>query len=116
MTLIQIILIVTIVGSAMFLLGNLGSQKARAWKRIMLGLLVLFMVIVILLPDITNEIAHAVGVGRGADLLLYGLVVSFVGFVINVYIKFQQQRDKIYELARKQAILEAELRHAKPKQ
>lgn len=58
-------------------------------------------------PDSLNSLAQRVGVGRGADLILYVLFVAFIFFVLNVYIKFKQQQDTIFRLARKLALIEA---------
>lgn len=108
---IQILLIAAaaLIGGYMFT--NLHTQKGRAWKRILLLLFIVAMVVAIVLPDSTNDVAAWLGVGRGADLLLYGLAIAFIFFVFNVYIKFQQQRNMLYRLARKIAIADAQQRY-----
>lgn len=108
---IQILLIIAAALLGGYIFANLHTQKGRAWKRIILIIFIMAMIAAILLPDQTTRLAHLVGVGRGADLLLYGLAVAFVFFVFNVYIKFQQQRNQMYALARKVAIAEAEVRY-----
>lgn len=108
---IQILLIFAAAVLGGYIFGNLHTQKGRAWKRIILVVFIIAMVGAILLPNQTTRVAHWVGVGRGADLLLYGLAVAFVFFVFNVYVKFQQQRNQMYALARKVAIAEAEARY-----
>jgi hypothetical protein len=73
--------------------------------------LVIAMAIAILFPEITNDVAHAVGVGRGADLLLYVLVVAFVFYALNNYLHQQDQRDTLFRLARRVALIDARERY-----
>ncbi len=113
MVAIQILLILAAALFGGYVLANLHMQKVRAWKRMLLAVFILMMVTAILLPDTTTRLAHVVGVGRGADLLLYLLAIAFVFFVFNVYVKFQQQRNQMYNLARKVAIADAESRYGK---
>lgn len=53
--------------------------------------------------------AKYLGVGRGADLLLYFLTLSFLFMVISVYLTFIEQQEKIVKLARKIALLEKQI-------
>jgi hypothetical protein len=69
------------------------------------------MIVGVLFPGLVNGIAHAVGIGRGADLLLYATAVAFIGYVLNAYLHQQDERDALYRLARKVAILEANERY-----
>lgn len=66
-----------------------------------------FAVFAIISPNITNKIAHKVGVGRGADLLLYILTTAFIGFTAGQYMHRRSDEIKLYSLARKLAIYEA---------
>jgi len=60
--------------------------------------------VVAITPDTTGIIAEAVGVGRGADLLVYiGVVVLFY-VVHRLLLKQQQLSDEITELVRQAAI------------
>lgn len=89
------------------------SHAVRASKKIGLIFLAIAMIIAVIFPDTTNVVANAVGVGRGADLLLYLTVTAFILYVLNDYLRTQNQREMIYKLARRIAILEAK---NKPKQ
>ena len=88
------------------------THIGRAWKKIGLMLLVVAMVIAVMFPETTNDLAHAVGVGRGADLLLYGLTLAFIAYVLNNYLQQQNDKDALYRLARQVAILEANERYS----
>jgi hypothetical protein len=48
-----------------------------------------------------------VGVGRGTDLVLYILAVTFGFYVVNDYLRGQDNRDQLHRLARQIAVLEA---------
>lgn len=105
--LLQILVIVLAIILVTTTVGGSRSHKTKAWKKILLLLLAVFMVVAVLWPDITNKAAKFVGVGRGADLLLYLLTMAFILYVLNNYLHQQEQEDKIFRLARKIAILEA---------
>lgn len=65
------------------------------------------MVTAVLFPEATNKLAHIFGIGRGADLLLYLLALAFIASTLTNYLHQQEQRDAIFRLARKIAIIEA---------
>ena len=61
-------------------------------------------------PEITMEVAHFLGIGRGADLVLYFSLLGALLISINVHFKFQDTSDQITKLTRKLAILESDLK------
>ncbi|HRN95254.1 MAG: DUF2304 domain-containing protein [Chitinophagales bacterium] len=64
-------------------------------------------VFLVLNPNITTDVAHALGVGRGTDLILYLSVLFFFMFSILIYAKFRRLEAAQTELARQVAILAA---------
>jgi small membrane protein len=104
---IQIILIALILFGAIYFLSHANTYRVRAWKKILLVIFTLFMIVSIIWPDVTTKLAHHVGIGRGADLILYFVAIGFIFESINVHLKFQKQRSQMHKLARKIAILEA---------
>ena len=110
---IPIVQIVVISVALLLVANTLGRQTyaARAWKKIALCLLAAAMIVAVIFPDLTNQIAHFAGVGRGADLLLYGLTVAFMTYALNDYLRGQRDRDALYRLARRVAILDANKRY-----
>ena len=109
--LIQILVIAAAVFVIVRTLGTRSSHSGKAWKKIGLLLLALAMIVAVLFPEATNITARAVGVGRGADLLLYATVVAFIAYVLNDYLKGQEHRDTEVRLGRKIAIIEANERY-----
>jgi small membrane protein len=61
------------------------------------------------LPDHTNDLAHLVGVGRGADLVLYCWVVISLIVALNLHIVARSNLRLITELARHIALSEPKL-------
>jgi hypothetical protein len=108
--LIKILLLLFVLLIALYFLNAANHAKTQAWKKILFSLFIVFMVVATISPDITNQMANAVGVGRGADLLLYTLAVTFVFYVVNSYMKFKYYEHRINKLARGVAIMEAEAR------
>ena len=65
------------------------------------------VIVVAYLPETTNVVARYVGIGRGADLVLYvAAVVLSYGFY-RLMIGQERMRKEITELVREIAILEA---------
>jgi small membrane protein len=101
---IQFILIILLAGLVWLYLSRL---RSRLLDRLIVVLFGVIGVIMVLMPDATSTIAHYLGVGRGADLLLYlGLIgLTFVSFIL-----FSRQREmqaSITELARAIALQNA---------
>lgn len=92
-------------------LGNRSTHSGKAWKKIAFILLAVCMVTAVLFPEMLNNVAHIIGIGRGADLILYVLVVAFILYALNSYLQQQDQRDALYRLARKVAIVDANERY-----
>lgn len=107
MIIIQLLLIIAILTIMVRFLASRNSLQTQAWKKIILILFVMSAVAFIIHPDLLNGIANTLGVGRGADLLLYALAVSFIFVQFNNYIKDKEDNKKIVTIARKLAILEA---------
>jgi small membrane protein len=103
---IQLLLVVGTLAVAWRLLAGSG-QRTQAMRR--LGLLALagFAIWSIFFPDVWTSLAKRVGIGRGADLILYGLVVAFLGFVVTTYKRFRAMETRFTRLARRIALDEA---------
>ena len=58
----------------------------------------------ILWPEITNRLAAFVGIGRGADLILYTSTLFFFFVCFNFFIRFKELEEHIGLLARELAL------------
>lgn len=97
---------------AMVAVGSIGVRSPRgarhvAMRRVALVVFVIFAVASVLFPDVWNALAHVVGVGRGADLLLYVLIIVFLGYMASSYLRFRGLEAQITLLARRIALDEA---------
>lgn len=105
---IKVILIVAFAAFAIFLMLPGRGARHLAMRRLAMVLVLALTILAVIFPNALNGVAHAVGVGRGADLLLYGLIVVFVGNAL-----VQQRRTRHVEremtlIARRVAIAEAQ--------
>ncbi len=75
---IRVILIGAIISIAGWFFINGSSTRVKAVQKLWIIALAFFGIITILMPEITDQLAHLLGVGRGADLLTYLLTVSFL--------------------------------------
>ena len=102
--LIKILLIILVLGLSLFMFkANLGA-KQTAWRRLGILLFAIAAVIVVIFPGITTAVARFLGVGRGADLLLYALVVVVL---YNMLMQAKQRNAaerRLTKLAREVAI------------
>lgn len=58
-------------------------------------------------PDSANELANDVGIGRGADLILYVWVILSMLVGLNLHLRLRTQTEHTARLARALALLEA---------
>jgi hypothetical protein len=107
MILIQIILIIVFLTMGVNFIGSRNSTRTKAVKKLFLLLTIPCAVFMVLFPSISTDLAHIVGVGRGADLLLYGLTVTVIFQLFDSYVKSRQEQRRIVVLTRKIAIMEA---------
>lgn len=104
---IRVILLAAIVLIFLWFLSHAATTRGQAWGKVCALLLMIFAIFAVLFPDLTNNLAHLVGVGRGADLLLYGLTVAFLATLLVNYLYHQEEQRKTIRLARHIAIMEA---------
>ena len=104
---IRVLLIAAFVAMLVYFIRRGGSVQASAGKRILLGMFVVAAIVAVLYPDELTVLANMLGVGRGADLLLYATVAGLVSSLLVIYTKFKDAEAKMAELARHIAILES---------
>lgn len=109
MTLIQVILIISLSG---ILLSYFRWFRNAALDKIFIALILLAGIVFVIFPDLTNKIAHKLGVGRGADLLFYMAIVAFAYTLLLLYSKIGRLEEQLAELVRLQALQQAD-RNAK---
>lgn len=87
-----------------------GGQRRRFTGRVTLAWVGVWLIaaIAILLPDLTTRMARVMGIGRGADLVLYlGLLLSLSGFLLT-YTRLRRLEADLTELVRRIALRDAD--------
>ena len=105
---IQIILIIGLGVPAAILLVPTKGARSLAIRRLTLLLVLIGGIVAIMFPSLADTMARAVGVGRGADLLLYGLIIVFIGYALSTSGHLRRLDRQISELTRELALAEAE--------
>ena len=102
---IKVILLIPLVLLIIFFLPKLGNKTF--YRLALIGISALGILFV-LFPQITDRLAHLVGVGRGADLITYLFIVFFFLAGIILYSKIRKIEADQTELVRKITVEMAE--------
>jgi small membrane protein len=104
---IRVVIIASLALLLFLFLRNRSTTRFQAGKKIIFLLFVGAAIAAVVSPDLVTAVAEALGVGRGADLLLYAFIVAFLFVTVNVYVRFKDVDARYTELARRVAIDEA---------
>ena len=58
-------------------------------------------------PELANRLANLVGIGRGADLLLYCFILISLAAIFNLHLRFRENERRMTAIARGLAIATA---------
>lgn len=105
MTGIQIVLLT---GIAFISLYFFIRWKKRVLDILLLAFLILAAVVFVVWPDLTQNLAKFLGVGRGADLVFYISILIFWFVVLKLYSRVRSLEQKLTETIRKNAIEKVE--------
>jgi len=83
------------------------AHSVSASKKLFFFAFMAVLVAAVLAPGLVTDVANLVGVGRGTDLVLYLMAVAFGFYVVNDYLRGQDNRNQLHRLARRIAVLEA---------
>jgi small membrane protein len=104
---IQLLLVLGIVAIIAWLFVKRGA-KQLAVRRLLIIAFAVFAVLTVLFPGVLSRVANLVGVGRGADLLLYATVLVLLGFLALQEARTKAAEKRTTYLARRLALDEAE--------
>jgi len=105
----QIILVVALLGIAVYLLRSTPSPRHLAIRRLVMLLGIVVGIVVIIWPDLLTSIAQLVGIGRGADLLFYVAIIIGLLYTVNEYKRSVRLARLNTRLAREITLTEARL-------
>jgi hypothetical protein len=82
----------------------------RSLPVVRLGLFAVVLVgyLFIWIPELTTKIAGLVGIGRGADLIVYVWIIVNLFLILRLHIKLREQSEAFTALARQIALQGAE--------
>ncbi|WP_440312460.1 DUF2304 domain-containing protein [Leucobacter chromiireducens] len=109
MQLIQFILIVGVLIAAGLAMKFLPGDRSLALKRIFALCFVVVAILAILFPGALSAVAQFIGVGRGADLLLYIFVVMTLLFAVATIRAKARSDARVTDLARAVALMDARI-------
>jgi small membrane protein len=101
MTGIKILLVTSIIFIVIYFFIRLRSS---VFDIIVLFILLITAVLFVIFPNITNQLAHLLGVGRGADLVFYLSIVIFWFIILKLYTRIRRLEHIITEIVRKDAL------------
>jgi small membrane protein len=104
----MIVQILLSLGLAGCLLYVVSIGRTHRLFRFALGLTILIGMVFVWYPELTNRLAKLVGVGRGADLVMYVWIVLNLFFIARLHIKLREQAQAFTELARQMALKDAQ--------
>jgi hypothetical protein len=70
--------------------------------------------VAVVFPQVADRAANLVGVGRGADLVMYISVIAVMFVLLHYYVKFVELQRQVTQLTRELAILRAEIDRVAP--
>lgn len=103
---IQVLLVLAILGVSAWMFARRGA-RALAVRRLLVLAFGVFAILTVVFPGFWTSAAHLVGVGRGADLLLYATVVVLLGFMALQEVRGKNQEKRFTVLARRIALDES---------
>lgn len=101
---VQIVLVLAVIVVSLALMRGGSNARHLAIRRIMLVIFAVVAALSIFFPELLTMLARSLGIGRGTDLVLYGLIVSFMVFMATTYQRFRHMETTLTQLSRRIAI------------
>ncbi|MFP3459426.1 DUF2304 domain-containing protein [Arthrobacter globiformis] len=101
---VQVALVIAVIIVSLALMRGGSNARHLAIRRIMLVLFACVAALSIFFPELLTRVARLLGIGRGTDLVLYGLIVSFMVFMATTYQRFRHMESTLTKLSRRIAL------------
>jgi small membrane protein len=101
---VQVALVLAVIIVSLALMRGGSNARHLAIRRIMLVLFACVAAFSIFFPELLTRVARLLGIGRGTDLVLYGLIVSFMVFMATTYQRFRHMESTLTKLSRRIAL------------
>lgn len=106
---IRIVLIILLVATTSHLLLRRHSVRTQAGRKLFAVAFCVLAIVTIIVPDTLTGVANMLGVGRGADLLLYLTAIGFVYATLDTRLRISDLDDRIAAVISDLALLRAEV-------
>ena len=105
MTLIQVILAAGIIVIAIYMYLRL---RSTIFDLILILLFLVTGIIFVMFNEITDKMAHFMGISRGADMIFYLSILFLFFLILKLYSRLRRVEQSLTELVRKKSIDEME--------
>lgn len=105
----QFLLIAVVIIVAIAAVRSLPGDRSLAVKRLVAILFAVAAIVSIMFPTLITMIANFLGIGRGADLLLYVFVLAALLFAVSNGRARARSDARVTQLARSVALMEARI-------
>lgn len=105
----QVILIIALLGIAVYVVRSQPSARHLALRRLTVFAALIVGIVIVLAPGWLTAVANFLGIGRGTDLLVYISIVAFILYVVSDYKKTVLLTRTNTELARAITLSEARI-------
>jgi len=111
----QWVLVIALLCVGVYLLKARRSASQQAIRRLFIVAALFAGAFAVVFPEYTNRFAALLGIGRGADLLLYAFVIFALFYVVHQYRRQLWQEKVTTDLARSLTLTRAALEDAQKK-
>ncbi len=80
------------------------QSAIRLWEAVAWSAVWVAAAIVVARPEAASEVAQFLGVGRGADLILYVAIITLLVLVFQLHIAHHRLERQLTDLVRKEAL------------
>lgn len=106
--LMRIVLLIVACGGLLGVLGRFRKRQISVWGALAWSVLWVAIGVVALIPDIANRLADMLGIGRGADVVVYSAIVVIVALLFRMSVRLEQLDRAITTVTRELALREHE--------
>lgn len=96
--------VIGILSMLFILVSYFRSFSRGAIDKILIVLMLITGIIFFFYPELTNQLAHFLGVGRGADLIFYLSILGFGYLFMLLYARIRKLEGQITSIVRKQSL------------
>jgi hypothetical protein len=106
---IRLVLLSALIGIGAFVTFARDTAGLRASRKVLFLVITMSGCVAVLFPELVQDVAEALGVGRGTDLLLYVVTIMVLSMGLTMFVNKQRAERREATLVQSLAILQAQL-------